>query len=1065
MDVGPVRSLREWAHAIAAMPVGPLPSRVVLVPRLRIAHALKRELAQLNPSALLGTVFLTPVLAAKEVLAVAGHSLRTGEESLRAVRLQQRFEAGLSLKHFELEQLRNATGWARAFVRTIGELEGAGLEPDRLRTHGDPRLDDVAQLWDSLARSGGDSLTSDAVLVHAARLLRQGSAWPWTGHTLAVVSGHESGVQAAFLHSVPRLVLRALEVRPLAGAFVKRRRALFPSLTSDSTPAPVAASELSVLQRYLFEDPQVLASSARPRSPGRDGTVELEEYAGVESEVEAAAEWVVRQVRAGVPLAGLAILVPHAEPLTSWVRARLERIPWPDGPFPVFVAGGESALSTGAGTRMLSLLRALSAWLPAEALTELLPSLQTTDGERVVPDDAVELASGLGTLGGSAGRPRGALEWFPAAAAAKARLSTRIAELAARPEGEDDDEAEARRLWQLERQEEALVRVLPAMEGLHRIAELLCDDAPLQPLWASFRDFLFTKKHLRIPPDGIEVLHVLDAAVQRAAADPGLAEVRGQAALLLIEETLGRLRRMVGRFGEPRVYVGTVRSAVGLGFDAVRFIGLAEGTIPPSLREDAVLDSSLKDRLGAPALVTREQRSLAELHAVFRVVAEARRHVTFSFPRADVSGSSHEASSLFIEVAAALGRPNALTGAPGPAVPRASELARDAYQPARVAHRTGRFEHPVVESAWLERSAALRKDVPAHWVAPGVTNPFEAHAIASEARGGLRGYLNDPDELLELRGLSREHPISASRLKTLLECPHRFFLESVLHWDGPAEAPAPGGIEPLTYGTLVHRVLERFGRSAGASLRNATKRDARAEVESIAHEEFDVLMKRYALLGEEVRAAERRRLLRDVGTFFEAEWAGREEREFVAVERGFGVGGALEMKVNGESLFVHGFIDRLDKAGSSLLVRDYKTGKPHPRSGAEAGPTPELDAQIALYGLVARRLAKEWKTPKTVEVAYAYPSDHEPLRHFSGDDADTILEAGERWLALSHALLSSRTFPRRPTVERCGFCAFNAVCGASGPSESEALLKDPDSDVERLLAEHWNLTGDEESDE
>lgn len=1057
-----VWSLNAWARAVASMEVGPLPSRVVLVPRLRIAHSLKKELARLQPGALIGTLFVTPVLAAREVLSLAGAWAPSGEEPLRAVRLQRRLEAGVALEHFEPSQLEGSTGWARAFVRTIGELEAAGLRPEQLRTAGAARVRDVARIWDSLEDTG--SLTGDLTLARAAELLRARDCWPWPGATLAVVTGHETGAQAAFINAIPRLQLRALGARPMLKAWVRRSHALFPGLDFAPASDPAPKTELEVLKRYLFEDPQVLAAPDRARSAGRDGTVELEEFAGVEAELEATADWLVRQVRAGVPLDGLAVLVPHAEPLVTWVRARLERIPWPGGTVPVFVAGGVAGLSSSGGTRLLALLRALGAWLPAEALAELLPILKTSDGERLAPDDAVQVVAGLGVLGGSAGRPRGALEWFPAARAAHARLEARLAEFAKAREGTDDEEAEARRRWQLENQRTSLARVLPALEALHTIVALLLDEASLPVLWWALRDFLFRGRFLRVPPEATELLAVLGASLDRAAEEPGLAAVRGAGALMLVEETLARLRLTVGRFGEPRVYVGTVRSAVGLGFDAVRIIGLSEGSIPPALREDAVLDSATRASLDVAALGGRALAGHAALQALFRIVVEARRHVSFSFPRADASGSAHEASSVFLEIAAALGRPNALTGAPAAAVPRAGEFARDAFQPAREAQRAARLDLPLTEASWLERVATRRDVVPAHWAAVASTNPSVVHALSTRDRSGLDGYLGDRAASLAMRGLSADEPISASRLKTLLECPHRYLLDSVLHWGEPAGIPPAGRVEALTWGTLVHRVLERFGREHGAGLRRMTKTAALERAEAIARSEFGELMQQYALLSEEVRAAELRRLLKDITLLTALEWAAREEREFIAVERAFGEDEALELQLDGGSLFVHGFIDRLDQVGSTLLVRDFKTGRAHPLQGKEAEPDPLLDVQVVVYGLVARALAKAWQTPRRVEVAYAYVSEHSPLRHFAGEQARALFSVGGEWLGLARALLASRTFPRRPSTDRCGFCAFSVVCDERGPSRSRELLSAPIDELEGRLAAHWGLVEGEEEE-
>ncbi len=1048
-------SLREWAQAIAALPVGSLPARTVVVPRLRVATALKRELAQLAPRALLGTMFVTASLAAREVLSLADIQLEGGEEAARPVRLRHWFSKRPALKHFDVDVLHEARGWSDAFAKTLGELEAARLTPQALRARNRPQLDDLALALDAQADAAETSVTNETLLGCATDVLLGGGVWPWAGQTLIVVSGHESGAQASFLRAIPAATMLGLGARPVTPRSNNRLRALFPSVAAQVEPplTDETLDELGLLKRFLFADPQVLAAPSRQRSSGRDGSVELEEHAGVDADLEATAEWVVQQVKSGTPIGRLAVLVPHAEPLASLVRSRLQRIPWGDEPLPVFVAGGEAAIQTATGARVLSLLRALATWLPAWAVAELLPSLRTSDDERVSRDEAVGLVSSLGTLGGSPGRPEGARDWFVAGTRAFGRLGSLIERLE-RVEGTDEEESATRRLDHLRRQRSALGRVLPALEALDGLAAHVISDAPLSVLWPALADFLPGSRWLRLPVESLEVALALQGAMQRA----GVEEVQGRAALMLIEETLRRLRRTMGRYGEPRVYVGTVRGATGLGFDAVRIIGLAEGSIPPALREDAVLDSGLREQLGVPALITREQRSLQELQSVFRVVFETRKHVTFSFPRTDLSGSVRESSSLFIEVAAALGRPNAVTRAPGSVVPRGHDLARDAFTPARVAQRTSRLEQPVGEGAWLDRTAVLSKDLPLHWAKTPATDPIRVEALATEERGGLDGYLGDAAQALPMRGLTAELPLSASRLKTLLECPHRYLLQNILYWGEPASAQATGALDALTYGTLVHAVLERFGQKHGAALAEGVESESKEHLRAIADEEFDHLLERYALLGDQVRDVERRRMHRDLAVFFEADWQARTQRRFVGVEREF----VHTLTVEGEALHVHGFIDRLDRVGKTTLVRDYKTGRPHPRKGSDAEPKPELDAQIALYGLIARELSKEWKVPGDVRVAYAYANAHEPLRSFD-EDAETLFETAEKWLEVARALLEQRTFPRRPGAEACGFCPFAVVCGTAGPERSGRLLEDPQYDVETKLNELWGST-DEESE-
>jgi hypothetical protein len=74
MPVTVLWDTRRWARAIADLPAdSPLPCRTALVPRGRVAHALRRELVLIDRAdALAGTRFVWVGVAASEVLRAAG---------------------------------------------------------------------------------------------------------------------------------------------------------------------------------------------------------------------------------------------------------------------------------------------------------------------------------------------------------------------------------------------------------------------------------------------------------------------------------------------------------------------------------------------------------------------------------------------------------------------------------------------------------------------------------------------------------------------------------------------------------------------------------------------------------------------------------------------------------------------------------------------------------------------------------------------------------------------------------------------------------------------------------
>jgi hypothetical protein len=1066
-------STRAWAETVTALPVhGPLPCRTVLVPRERVAHALRRELLLIGRAhALAGTRFVTPPAAAAEVLRAAGGAFSPGEEALRASRLLALFQRGLPLAHFSLELLRTRPGWDAAFARTIGDLEAAGLAPDDLdaraaATAAPARLRDVAAVWRAVDESAGPSWTSARVLREAAKALEASPAlWPFSGPTLATVAAHLTAAEARFARAIPSATLAVLAGRPARAGYLDRMRALFGEEAAHALGAATAprprASERDLLAAYLFENPSVLADPARRRSRGPDGTVDLEEHAGVEEELEAAADWVARRVLAGTPLEDIAVLLPALDPLAGLVAQRLERLPWPGGPVPVHVAGGLPLAGTAAGARALAVVRALRAHLAGTAMAEVLPALRTEspegaggEGERHLSlGRAADLVWSLGTAGGSAAHPEGALEWAARAASREASMAVQLER--AQAQAQDEDAApRLRSRRELERLLADLRAARPAIDALVALARLVLGGAALATLWPALREFL--ARWLLQPGEGARVQAILDERLRTMTSDAACAALTGDDALRALEEALLATRLASPRFGEPAVYVGTVHGAVGLPFGAVRVIGLAEGHLPPVPREDPVLSDALRAQLGR-AVPTAADRVLESLHALDAVVRNARREIALSAPRLDAERSEREPASIILEAAAALGRPHAATGAPGPVIPNLRDVRSDAFAPSRRAAAEQRVRAPLGEAAWQEAVALRAVGAPARWRGAGALELARVQALLAPAApgpmDGLLGARGDLAQRVGVPGLAPARPISASALEQLLRCPHQFLLERILHMGEPTGAPTLRRLDQLTYGSLFHRVAEEFFRSHGdaflAHRENLPAWQERAD--PIVERAFAELLESYPLVGETVRNVERERLRGDFQRLLEHEW-GRGPARFVAAERWFGAPAPVELALGARSLFVHGRIDRLETAEGRTLVRDLKTGRAHPRAGRDAGPDHVRDAQIALYGLVARRLAREWAVPARVGASYVYVNRGVEERAWL-DDFQTALEpAAREWLALAAELLAARAFPRTSRAEDCAFCPFAPVCGEDVYARAADVLATGAGPLPRLAA-------------
>src|SRR5439155_7438189 len=154
------------------------------------------------------------------------------------------------------------------------------------------------------------------------------------------------------------------------------------ALGVEAQPAPESAepprTELDLVRQSLFTAPEELARPERPRSAGPDGTVTLEQHAGVQQEIDAAVSWAIEEVTVRkTPLEEIAIIVPSRDPLSGLLAAAFERADKGNRPsLPVYVARGLPVTDTPGGARFLQLLLAIEESLESERTIALLPHLR-----------------------------------------------------------------------------------------------------------------------------------------------------------------------------------------------------------------------------------------------------------------------------------------------------------------------------------------------------------------------------------------------------------------------------------------------------------------------------------------------------------------------------------------------------------------------------------------------------------------------------------------------------------------------------------------------------------------
>jgi RecB family exonuclease len=747
---------------------------------------------------------------------------------------------------------------------------------------------------------------------------------------------------------------------------------------------------------------------------GNDGTVQIEEHAGLDEELEAAVTWVIGEIAdCGTALERIGIVVPRIDPYAALLSARLDAL-IPDG---VHVHGGVPASGTSDGARISTVLRALDGHLHIDVLAALLPILAlASDTLQLSQRDALAVLYELGTVGGSAAHPSAALDWLVRNQLRQAALAAVIASASSSESPELP--ATMRRLDQLR----AITRPLAAID---RVARVLIAEGPLEDLWAGLGVVL--GEHLRIGVEGARIVSALGDALRPLM---GAQILRGRAALGAIATALAALRLPVGRFGDARITIAALSDVAGLTFWCVRVLGLAEGTVPSSPREDPVLPDAARRQLdGMPVAF---DATVAQLHALHRVVLGTTERIVLSVARMDPQRRYREPSGVLLEAAAALGRPP--LGHHGLTIPDVTLLRQQAFEPARRELRATLARWPIHASGQLDR-ASRRRQVPRSWRTDKRVAIDRLLTPRPPEPDPMDGWFPD-GAFAELPGFTGERPISASALARLLECPHRFLYERVLGWAPPAQLADEGNIDALSYGSLFHATAESFYRAHGSRFcaRTQTLRDWQRAGDEIAGIQFAAFIATYPLAGVEIRGAAGRRLQRDLRALLASDW--HAAKTFVDVEREFG---PLALPIGARTVHVHGYIDRIDTTGATTLVRDLKTGRAKRRKSVQ-DVRPAYDVQLGLYGLVVQSKAAEWGIPKTVEGSYVYPADPSGDERSFRDDFEDLATLTRSWIGTAIDLLEARQFPRTPDPEDCAFCAFKPVCGVAAQERVAQLL-------------------------
>ena len=543
----------------------------------------------------------------------------------------------------------------------------------------------------------------------------------------------------------------------------------------------------------------------------------------------------------------------------------------------------------------------------------------------------------------------------------------------------------------------------------------------------------------------------------------------------VLREQLGRRSAGLRSLGSG-VYVGPVWTAAGCPFEAVFVLGMTEGRYPTAGIPDPLLPDPLKREIdGDGQYLKTVERSIEESRQSFVSVLSSAGQVFMYWP-GGVPGESRQfgPSRWFLEaVRLVSGEPLLQAGQLNNHGLTTREHTKQAIRGLTMHRRSDSATLPAEQAgdvreydvlsarSWGARSWDLGGNAPAAFplsqLIPSIAGSVKFEVEQSgETWSVYDGNVELPEGKGESGpGVTSEIVGSATAFETYAACPYRYFLSRRLHVE-PTDSPEPElALDALSFGTLIHDVLERFslwrmGHAGGPP--------ARAEQDQRQEDWLrDAIGNHIEALKEETpgRSEGAWQIERNRAWLILRQWLRREptvaahpEMRQVEAEYAFGSeqgGPAVVVRtLSGKTVRFRGQIDRVDISddGRRVIVYDYKSGGNTAYSKLEDDPIKRgTKLQLPLYSMAVAN-----KYPQAdISASYWFvrESGNDELKpgppQYDKDRAETALAAAVETIAEG---IDNGVFPARPgesknlgdggpSFENCRYCEYERVCPRS----------------------------------
>ncbi len=417
-------------------------------------------------------------------------------------------------------------------------------------------------------------------------------------------------------------------------------------------------------------------------------------------------------------------------------------------------------------------------------------------------------------------------------------------------------------------------------------------------------------------------------------------EIERTAFLLEIQTAVNNTAMNQGAVRSGRVLVTTVTDARGLPHKHVFIPGLSEGIFPAQVAEDPLYLDTERQALGIP-LETQAERS-ADDGLFYELISLAQESLTLSRPTVQ-DGVPWIASHLWRGAAAVFSDIGTTRIGIGAVVGAGDVISRDEAMLA-VAEGLSKENSLKPSSEILALYNWVMTAHPDQWGHIHRARLIElSRASRYQPHDRYSGRLSDPNLIAYVASqLNEERLWSASQLNDYGICGFRFFAKRFLKLEAleePEEA-----LNAAALGTINHEILERTYREIARRGLFIEPEYADEALTILRETAPSVLTKAPDNLGFRDSAKweqEKKLLLRRLEQLLRQDFSdeggiakkfGNAPRQPYLLEAPFGTDGGATVRIpisvdgKNETLHLHGYIDRMDRIGNSVIVIDYKTG-------------------------------------------------------------------------------------------------------------------------------------------